>query len=68
MEQEASPGKRVLLVDDWVETGSQMRACISLVEQAGGKVVGVATVVRDCSDELAGELNLKALVRAEELE
>ncbi|NXG52112.1 APT1 phosphoribosyltransferase, partial [Psilopogon haemacephalus] len=31
-----SPGLRILLVDQWVETGGTMRAAIQLVEQLGG--------------------------------
>ena len=38
------PGTRVLLVDQWVETGGTMDAGIRLVERQGGVVAGVATV------------------------
>ena len=38
------PGTRVLLVDQWVETGGTMGAGIRLVERQGGIVAGVATV------------------------
>jgi adenine phosphoribosyltransferase len=38
------PGTRVLLVDDWVETGAQVRAAISLIERRGGAVAGVASI------------------------
>jgi len=37
-------GSRVLLVDEWVETGAQVRAAISLIEGRGGVVVGVASI------------------------
>ncbi|NXD50322.1 APT1 phosphoribosyltransferase, partial [Corvus moneduloides] len=33
-----SPGLRILLVDQWVETGGTMRAAIELVERLGGVV------------------------------
>ncbi|NXY62912.1 APT1 phosphoribosyltransferase, partial [Callaeas wilsoni] len=33
-----SPGLRILLVDQWVETGGTMRAAIELVERLGGLV------------------------------
>ncbi|NXC76941.1 APT1 phosphoribosyltransferase, partial [Anhinga anhinga] len=33
-----SPGLRILLVDQWVETGGTMRAAIQLVERLGGVV------------------------------
>lgn len=35
-----SPGVRILLVDQWVETGGTMRAAIRLVERQGGVVAG----------------------------
>jgi adenine/guanine phosphoribosyltransferase-like PRPP-binding protein len=43
----APRGSRVLLVDDWVETGAQARAAISLIEQHGGIVAGVASIQMD---------------------
>ena len=45
------PGTRVLLVDQWVETGGTMDAGIRLVERQGGVVAGIATV---CIEETAG--------------
>ncbi|CAJ1065169.1 adenine phosphoribosyltransferase [Xyrichtys novacula] len=38
------PGLRVLLVDQWIETGGTMKAAIQLVEKLGSTVVGVAAV------------------------
>ncbi|XP_060902894.1 adenine phosphoribosyltransferase [Labrus mixtus] len=38
------PGTRVLLVDQWVETGGTMKSAIQLVEKLGATVVGVAAV------------------------
>lgn len=38
------PGIRVLLVDQWIETGGTMNAAIQLVERLGGTIVGVAAV------------------------
>ncbi|NXD64957.1 APT1 phosphoribosyltransferase, partial [Eolophus roseicapillus] len=35
-----SPGLRILLVDQWIETGGTMRAAIQLVERLGGVVAG----------------------------
>ena len=46
-----APGTRVLLVDQWVETGGTMDAGIRLVERQGGVVAGIATV---CIEETAG--------------
>ncbi|XP_017290788.1 adenine phosphoribosyltransferase [Kryptolebias marmoratus] len=38
------PGLRVLIVDQWIETGGTMRAAIQLVEKQGASVAGVAAV------------------------
>ena len=46
-----APGTRVLLVDQWVETGGTMDAGIRLVERQGGIVAGIATV---CIEETVG--------------
>lgn len=37
-------GDKILIVDEWIETGSQVKAAIELVEQQGGEVVGIATI------------------------
>lgn len=34
-------GEKVLLVDDWIETGAQASAAIRLIERTGAEVVGV---------------------------
>ncbi|MEO6397884.1 MAG: phosphoribosyltransferase [Tepidiformaceae bacterium] len=39
------PGEAVLLVDDWVETGSQAAAARSLIESSGGIFAGIAAIV-----------------------
>jgi len=36
------PKNNVLIVDDWSETGAQLKAAISLVESMGGVVSGIA--------------------------
>lgn len=38
------PKTRVLLVDQWIETGGTIRAAIELIEQQGGIVAGIATI------------------------
>jgi adenine phosphoribosyltransferase len=40
-----APGDRVLIVDDVLATGGTARAACNLVEQAGGKVSGLAFVI-----------------------
>jgi adenine phosphoribosyltransferase len=43
-------GTRVLVVDEWVETGAQANAAITLIERQGGVVVGVAALHIDTND------------------
>ncbi len=38
---------RVLLVDEWIETGAQIAAAIDLIERHAGVVVGIATIHMD---------------------
>ena len=38
-------GSRVLLVDDVLATGGTMKACVDLVKQAGGDLVGLAVLI-----------------------
>lgn len=37
-------GKRILLVDEWIETGAQIKAAIKLIERQGAIVVGIAAI------------------------
>jgi adenine phosphoribosyltransferase len=63
-----SPGDRVLLVDDWIETGSQAAAAHALIEEAGAEFVGVSVIVdqfpRDSTPMLG---KFAAVIRAEAL-
>ncbi|MGH2516124.1 MAG: phosphoribosyltransferase family protein [Ktedonobacterales bacterium] len=43
-------GDRVLLVDDWVETGSQACAVATLIAACGGQLVGISVMVDQLSD------------------
>jgi len=45
--QAVAPNTRVLLVDEWIETGVQVRAAIELIERQGGVIAGIATVSMD---------------------
>lgn len=38
------PGTRVLVSDEWIETGGQARAAVELVEGAGGVIVGIVAI------------------------
>ena len=47
-------GTRVLLVDQWVETGGTMDGAIRLVERQGGIVAGIATIAMEDNERTAG--------------
>ena len=47
-------GTRVLLVDQWIETGGTMDGAIRLVEQQGGIVAGIATIAMEDNERTAG--------------
>lgn len=40
-------GKRILIVDDVISTGESLSALRKLAEQAGGEIVGIATVLAE---------------------
>lgn len=62
------PQDRVLLVDDWIETGNQARAAGTLIERCGAQLVGVATVVNHFDvGEIAHLGRLHALVQEDRL-
>jgi adenine phosphoribosyltransferase len=44
-------GDRVVLVDDWAETGNQALAARSMIEECGGLWAGLSVVVDQLSDE-----------------
>ncbi len=45
------PRSRVLVVDEWIETGAQVGAAVELVERQGGIVVGIVTInMDDCAN------------------
>jgi adenine phosphoribosyltransferase len=46
-------GARVLLVDEWVETGAQIRAAATLVEGQGGIVAGIVAINMDLNQRTA---------------
>jgi len=37
-------GDRILIVDEWVETGVSLHCCINLLEKLGCTIVGLATI------------------------
>lgn len=38
------PGTRVLLTDEWIETGGTAKAAVELIERTGGVVAGIAAI------------------------
>ena len=61
-------GDRVLLVDDWIERGSQAAAARVLIEGSGGMLVGIAVMVDQLDDSQREQLlPLTSLVTAKEL-
>ena len=56
-EDAIAPGQRVLAVDDLLATGGTMSATLRLIEQLGGRVVGVAFMIELAF--LAGREKLK---------
>jgi adenine phosphoribosyltransferase len=55
-ERTVGAGDRVLLVDDWIERGSQALAARALIEQCGGELVGITVMVDQLRDEVRGAL------------
>jgi len=53
-----SPGTRVLVVDEWIETGAQVKATVQLVEGQGGIVIGIAVINMD-DNEITRRLRKK---------
>jgi adenine phosphoribosyltransferase len=61
------PGDRVLVVDDWVATGAQVRALYDVATARRAEVVGCAAIVAACSPSQAGSLRLRSLLTADDL-
>ena len=62
------PTDRVILVDDWLETGGQAATARALIEECGGEFVGMSVIVDELPPELRPEIDrYHALLRAEDL-
>jgi adenine phosphoribosyltransferase len=55
-------GERVLIVDDWAETGSKALTARRLIEACGGVYAGVSLLVDQLPDDVRVELNPVASV------
>ncbi|GIG88950.1 phosphoribosyltransferase family protein [Plantactinospora endophytica] len=62
------PGDRVLVVDDWVASGAQVRALYEVAAARGATVLGAACLVAECSPEVAAELRLDSLLTPTDLD
>jgi adenine phosphoribosyltransferase len=61
-------GERLLLVDDWIETGSQASAVARLVRASSADLVGITVMVDQLPDETAKSLPpVHALVQFDDL-
>jgi adenine phosphoribosyltransferase len=60
-------GDRLLLVDDWIETGTQARTVSALVERHDAALIGVSVMVDDTTNEVRDELHVVGLVRSSDL-
>jgi adenine phosphoribosyltransferase len=57
-------GERILIVDEWIETGAQIKAAIKLIEKQKGKVIGISVInaqKRAETTALFEKYNLKAI-------
>ncbi|MFD4633937.1 phosphoribosyltransferase family protein [Streptomyces sp. NPDC058284] len=68
--QRSSLGRsdKVLLVDDWIETGSQATAVRDMVSECGGDWAGCSVIIDQLGEDQARELGpVRALLRFEDL-
>lgn len=56
------PKDRVLIVDDWITTGSSIRACRNILRVSGAAFVGSAVVVNKASPTTVEEFKVHYLV------
>lgn len=61
-------GQRVLLIDDWIDTGGQALGARAIVEQSGATWCGAAVIVDGLSDSrLRRDLGVKSLLNLRDL-
>jgi len=61
------PGDRVLLVDEWLETGAQASAVRRMVTEAGAEWAGAAVVVDACAPDVRARLGVRGLLAEDDL-
>lgn len=55
---------RALIVDEWIETGTQVKAAIALIEKQSGTVIGISVLNADRNkktEKLFRDYNLKSI-------
>jgi len=62
-----SADDRVLIVDDWIETGNQAVTAVELIRRLGADVVGVSVLVDGCTPEVRELVRVVGLVRDSDL-
>lgn len=61
-------GQRVLLVDDWIQTGGQAVGARAIVDQSGATWCGVAVIVDGLADaRLRRDLSVRSLINVRDL-
>lgn len=63
-------GEKILLIDEWIETGTQMKAAIKLIEELSGKVIGISSLCAHKNKQteiLFERYNLKAIKIIDEM-
>lgn len=59
-------GDRILLVDDWFDSGNTARAAISLIERLGGRIAGISSIINQLKPEdekYFSQFNFRYIVR-----
>lgn len=62
-----TPSDRVVLVDDWIDTGAQAAAAQALVRTAHASWLGVAVVVSEAPQHVESALNVRSLLETNDL-
>jgi adenine phosphoribosyltransferase len=60
-------GDRVLVVDDWIATGAQVRAVHAALAARGARPVGVAVIVDECDPRTRADLAVRGLLTGADL-
>lgn len=45
-------GEKILIIDDWVETGGAIKTVIGLINKCKGEIVGIGVLMDDSNDEM----------------